>query len=320
MAHEKIVTLFDTTQEAEAARKNLEAAGFHEHDISLITGDRLRSEGKAIRHPSIWQRLFGDTVDKEYAHVYTEALETGGVILTLRAHEDEIAKAMDILDSHQSGGYAGRSGDYTTGGAYGSTDGVLSDEPLTDTSRAGYVNTDSDRAIHTTDKDATREEVLKLAEERLEVGKRLVKEGATRVRRYVTSENVEAEVSLHEEHADIFRRAINEPAYLDSGVDWSDKVVEVTETREQPVINKTAQVVEEVVVRTDGTDRVEKVSDTVRRQQVDIDHVDHDHLDSSIDKDLLDQGLAGNDHLRSDSATDDKFKTTDPLLDPKKKF
>jgi len=55
-------------------------------------------------------------------------------------------------------------------------------------------------------------------------------------------------------------------------VDWSEKTVEVAETHEQPVINKTTHVKEEVVVRTDGSDRTETINDTVRRQEVDIDH------------------------------------------------
>nr|WP_243466246.1 DUF2382 domain-containing protein [Sodalis glossinidius] len=50
-------------------------------------------------------------------------------------------------------------------------------------------------------------------------------------------EDVEAEVALHEQHANIFRRARDEAAYLDE-VDWSDKTIEVTETREEPVIIK----------------------------------------------------------------------------------
>lgn len=45
-----------------------------------------------------------------------------------------------------------------------------------------------------------KEQVLRLAEEQLDVGKRMVQEGTTRIRRFVTEKPVEARVSLHEEH------------------------------------------------------------------------------------------------------------------------
>jgi len=270
MAHEKIVTLFDTTQQAEAARKNLIKAGFADHEISLITGENLKHEGKAIRHPSIWQRLFGDTIEDDYAEVYTRAMDTGGVILTLRADEDDTARAMAILDRHQAVDVPSR----RDGAALGTGTG------------AALGATENRDAIHTSlTGDETEEEILRLAEENLEVGKRLVKEGSTRVRRYVTTEDVTAEVALHEQHADIFRRAVDEPAYLND-IDWSEKVVEVTETHEQPVVNKTAKIVEEVVVRKDESSRVETINDTVRRQNVEVEHVD-------ADRDLAAGGVTG---------------------------
>ncbi len=102
MAHEKIVTLFDSAMQADAAKRNLMKAGFPDQDISLISGERLQSEGKAIRHPSIWQRLFGHTVDEDQADVYTRAMDKGGVVLSLRTEEDNLAKAMTILHSHDS--------------------------------------------------------------------------------------------------------------------------------------------------------------------------------------------------------------------------
>ena len=40
MAHEKIVTLFDSAIQAEAAKRNLVKAGFSDRDISLISGER----------------------------------------------------------------------------------------------------------------------------------------------------------------------------------------------------------------------------------------------------------------------------------------
>jgi stress response protein YsnF len=45
-------------------------------------------------------------------------------------------------------------------------------------------------------------------------------------------------------------------------------VLEVRETAEEPVVSKTAHVVEEVIVGRETTERTETVRDTVRREDV----------------------------------------------------
>jgi uncharacterized protein (TIGR02271 family) len=121
--------------------------------------------------------------------------------------------------------------------------------------------------------DAKDPETMRLAEEQLNVGKRMFETGTTRIRRFVTERPVEAQVSLHEEHAEVVRKAITDPNYV-ADIDWSDKAYEMTETAEEAVVSKTAHVVEEVSLRKTGTDRVETVRDTVRRQQVEVEKTD----------------------------------------------
>ncbi|HEY7211632.1 MAG TPA: YsnF/AvaK domain-containing protein, partial [Bryobacteraceae bacterium] len=113
------------------------------------------------------------------------------------------------------------------------------------------------------------EEVLRLAEEQINVGKRVVRGGTTRVRRFVTEKPVEAKVTLHEEHADVIRRAAANPASL-TDIDWSDTTIEVRETAEEAVVSKSSHIAEEVVIGRKGSDREETVRDTVRRQQVEV--------------------------------------------------
>ena len=64
-------------------------------------------------------------------------------------------------------------------------------------------------------------------------------------------------------------------------MDWTDKVIEVVETDEQPVVNKTARVAEEVLIRREGADHVETVRDTVRRQQVEFERLPKDSKDTN---------------------------------------
>jgi uncharacterized protein (TIGR02271 family) len=119
------------------------------------------------------------------------------------------------------------------------------------------------------------DEVLRLAEEQLQVGKRMVETGQTRVRRFVTEREVSADVTLHEEHADIIRRAVTDPKYVGE-IDWADATIEVRETAEQALVSKTARVVEEVALKKIASDHVETVHDKIRRQQVEIERLGPD--------------------------------------------
>jgi uncharacterized protein (TIGR02271 family) len=116
---------------------------------------------------------------------------------------------------------------------------------------------------------AAHDEVLRLAEEQLEVGKQMLETGRTRVRRFVTERDVSANVTLHEQHAELLRRAVTDPKFV-GDLDWADKKIEVIETAEHALVNKTARVVEEVSLKKIGTDHVETVHDKIRRAQVEI--------------------------------------------------
>ena len=52
---------------------------------------------------------------------------------------------------------------------------------------------------------------------------------------------------------------------------FDDKIVEVTETREEPVVSKEVRAGEEVVVRKEQKDRIETIRDSVRETKVDVD-------------------------------------------------
>jgi len=119
------------------------------------------------------------------------------------------------------------------------------------------------------------DEVLRLAEEQLQVGKRMVETGRTRVRRFVTEREASADVTLHHEHAEVLRRAVADPEFVDT-IDWADREIEVVETAEHALVNKTTRVVEEVSLKKIGTDRVETVKDKIRRQQVEIERLGAD--------------------------------------------
>jgi stress response protein YsnF len=79
---------------------------------------------------------------------------------------------------------------------------------------------------------------------------------------------VEREVTLHGERVTIERRRPVDAAAR--GHSFEERTVEVRETEEVPVVEKTAHVAEEVAVRKEETERTETVRDTVRREEVEI--------------------------------------------------
>ncbi len=116
------------------------------------------------------------------------------------------------------------------------------------------------------------DDVIRLVEEALSVGKRRIETGVTRVRRYVVERPVETQINLKSEQAEVIRKVIENPTLL-TDVDWSDKMIEVVESDEEAVVSKTARVAEEVRVRKGESARTETVRDTVRKQQVDVERV-----------------------------------------------
>jgi hypothetical protein len=257
MNYEKIVTLYDTADHAEAARRSLEAAGFVPGEISMINSKSLDLAADELREPGLWRRLFGRDIQQYEATLYGRSVGAGGVVLTVRVPEADTARAMRILNAHQAVDLSKRA----------EHEGLIATAPPPKPApvRPMPASVAAAGAV-------SGEEVFALAEEQINVGKRLVQEGTTRIRRFVTETPVEAQVTLHEEHARVLRRASADPNYI-RNIDWTEKTIEITETTEEPVVTKTVHITEEVIIQKEGSDHVKTLKDKVRRQQVDVQHI-----------------------------------------------
>jgi uncharacterized protein (TIGR02271 family) len=262
MSYQTVVAAFDTQAHAQAAVDALKAGGFHTDDISMFDKNRV-----GLREPGLWQRIFGGGLAEHEADVYSQSLDRGGMLVSVRVPDSEVAHATGILDIHRPIDVHDRA--ITTGIAP-----VAKVEAAVASIAAKPLEVVQKVAVSPKLAEA-HDEVLRLAEEQLEVGKRMVETGRTRVRRFVTEREVSADVTLHEEHADVLRRAINDPKYL-GDIDWADAAIEIRETAEQALVSKTARVVEEVGLRKIGSDHVETVHDKIRRQQVEIERLGPD--------------------------------------------
>jgi uncharacterized protein (TIGR02271 family) len=268
MAYETVVAVFDTESHADAAVKALKAGGFADADISVFDDDRLKAGKTAIaaglKEAGLWHRLFGSDVHQHEAAVYGQTVERGGVVVSVRVLESEVAHATAILDLHRPIDVHDRA--VTSGIAppalVAAVEKKLDAVPLATTQKVAVSPKLAEKYG----------DVLRLAEEQLQVGKQMVETGRTRVRRFVTERDVSADVTLHEEHAELLRRAVSDPRSFGE-IDWADQEIEVIETAEHALVNKTARVVEEVSLKKIGSEHVETIHDKLRRQEVEVKRV-----------------------------------------------
>jgi uncharacterized protein (TIGR02271 family) len=113
------------------------------------------------------------------------------------------------------------------------------------------------------------EEVIPLTQESVSVGKRAIAGSSVRVRTHVVTTPVEEDVHLRDERVHVERRPADRAAEV-AGEGFRERTVEMNEMREEPIIAKTARVMEEVVVRKEAGERVEHVSETARRTEVGV--------------------------------------------------
>jgi uncharacterized protein (TIGR02271 family) len=261
MSYHNIVAVFDAPAQAAAAVKALKAAGFADADISIFDKKRVGNGGNQKK---FWKSLFEGQLFEHEGEVYSQAIDRNGAVVCLRTMDNEVLHATGILDLFHPIDVNDRA--VTLGIAPAAHVKAAA-------AAAAATPLVSKQTVAVSPKlAAANAGVLRLAEEQLNVGKQKVETGRTRVRRFVTERPVSADVTLHEEHAEIMRKAINNPVDLDS-IDWADNDIEVVETAEHALVKKTARIVEEVSLGLKGSDHVETVHDKVRRQQVEIERL-----------------------------------------------
>jgi uncharacterized protein (TIGR02271 family) len=272
---EHIVAIFSTESAAAAAALDLENAGFSasairryspntegvSSDTSVSRTTELTSSGGG----GFWAWLLGEEPSVETTRaryprdeeIYERRAHAGETILSVTVYDDaQIDHVLTILHSHHP----------------------LEIEENAQETAAGYGTAGTPITASAADRGAAMpaavspssggEEVIPLAEENIEVGKRTIDRGTTRVRRYVVETPVEREVTLHGERVTIERRRPVDATV--AGQAFEERTVEVRETEEVPVVEKAARVVEEVAIRKEETERTETVRDNVRREEVEI--------------------------------------------------
>lgn len=212
------------------------------------------------------------------AQYFAEGVRRGGTLLSIEADESRIGDAVAIMNRYNPVNIDQRASNWQTEGFTGHD---TSNQPLTaedisrERQRYSAQTTTTTPATSTTSTTAKQgnESVIPVVQEELQVGKRQVEQGGVRVHSTVENIPVEEKVRLREEHVTVERRPADRPVSSTDVANLRDKTIEVTETTEVPVVSKQARVVEEVVVNKEVGERVETVSDTVRRTDVEVENL-----------------------------------------------
>ena len=271
---ETVVAAYDTAAHAALVEDDLRAANIPTSAISVYapleeTGPVQTNIGAPpAQARSFWAGFFGEKSDRD-AEAY-DRLSGGFTVVTVRVTEANASKVMAILENHQPLDSDERATDY---------------ELLPDKIRSAPVPSEG-RTVRPKvigisaapiPSGGSQDETLPLAEESVVVvGKQLVNRGGMRIRRYVVETPIEEQLSLRYEHVVVDRRAVMDGPMAKKAFADSEKVIEMTETTEVPVVSKTTRVTEEVVLRKEGVDRTETIRDTVRSEKAEV--VRHEQL------------------------------------------
>jgi uncharacterized protein (TIGR02271 family) len=239
-----IIGVFESEREATSARQELLSEGFDSTNVRNATLADTQNDGEHEGGISgFFKNLFG-TDDHPHVDQYSEALGRGHPVLLVQTQsEEEADRAKSIMESAGAFDVQERAEQWTN-----------SEVP----SSSGLESSGEDK------------QTIPVVEEQLQVGKREVEGGGARIYMRVTEKPVEETLDLREEQVIVERRPINRPASDADLAQSQERVFEVRTSREEPVVAKVAQVVEEVEIAKRTTHRKETVRDTVRKTDVEV--------------------------------------------------
>ena len=133
-----------------------------------------------------------------------------------------------------------------------------------------------------------RSTAIPVVQEDLKIGKREVQRGGVRVFSRVVETPVNESVNLREEHVNVERHPVNQPISPSDATAFKEQSIEMRENAEEAVVQKTARVVEEVVVGKEVSQRQQNISDSVRHTEVQVESLGQDRASmraSNLDDD-----------------------------------
>jgi uncharacterized protein (TIGR02271 family) len=258
MMMRKVTALYDSRDDAQQAKQRLLELGVADEHVQILneSASGTPDAQSTVEHKGLWAGIKEMFIPDEDRRTFEESIRRGGFLLVASVEADHADAALEALEATNAVDLDRRQDQWKAEGSLGQEPAPVRPPLATDPA------------------DAT-EQTIPVVEERLRVGKRQVDQGRVRVRSFVVDEPIHEEVQLREEHVEIERRPVNQPASssLDAGGSglFREQTVELKETAEEAVVAKDAVVTEELRLRKRAAERVESIDDTVRHTEVEVD-------------------------------------------------
>jgi uncharacterized protein (TIGR02271 family) len=265
-----VIGAFDDPAQAQRAVDRLVSDGFDRGDVHVerdggaTASQSASSDGEHQKHGGFFSWLFGDDKEHEqHRDTYSEAVRRGNSVVVVDVQDDRQAeRAVACLHELGAVDVDQRAQQWRTEGGSDRQRAIGSADARGTDVRAG------------TSSPTAGEGVLDVVQEELQVGKRQLERGGVRVVQRISEKPVREVVRLREEHAVVERRPVDRQATAGDLNTFKEGTLEVRETAEEPVVAKTARVVEEVRVGKEVREREQTIEDTVRRKDVDVQSLD----------------------------------------------
>ena len=306
-----LIAVFDNRSDAQQALEDLVASGYSRNMARLSEGDltgqsSLQSTsardtgnttnaaasdgsiGASIKH--FFSDIFG-TDRSQDAQMYSEAVTRGHYVLTVTTDsEPEVERAADIverygpidIDEHSGqwdkGATGGQTSARTGAGTMQQSAGMSQQAAQQSLQGVGQQGSQGSHSSQYQDSQqrANDPTAIPIIQEELKVGKREVQRGGVRIVQRVLETPVNETVGLREEHVNVERHAVDRPVSPADINAFQETKIELRESVEEAVIEKTARVIEEVVVGKEVSQRQQNISDTVRHTEVKVEQISPD--------------------------------------------
>ncbi|MER2175023.1 MAG: DUF2382 domain-containing protein [Carnobacterium sp.] len=122
----------------------------------------------------------------------------------------------------------------------------------------------------TEDSTLTDAERIQLKEERLDVGTTEVQTGEVTINKTIDEETKTVDVPVKHEEVTIERHPVTDSTPVEESLELEDETIVIPVTEEQLDVNKRSVVTDEVTINKDTKEDVKEVTDTVRKENLDV--------------------------------------------------
>jgi uncharacterized protein (TIGR02271 family) len=272
-----IAAVFERQNQAEQAIDDLVASGFSRDNVRLSQsladatgqGEHDTSFGASIK--SFFSDIFGSASHPD-TELYSEAVRQGHYVLVVDVADDDLVeRATEVLDRHDPIDIDDEANKWRASGKLTGAGAQVAAQQSSMQGAAGQQASMQSAAAQSQSQSGAT--AIPVIQEALKVGKRAVERGGVRVFRRVVETPVRESVNLREENVTVERHAVDQPASAADLAAFQEGSFEVRETAEEPVVEKVARVVEEVVIGKEVTQREQQIQDTVRSTEVEVEQL-----------------------------------------------